>query len=100
MQTTEITWLRPGTRDALSRVMMHKLLPLTALALGLSGGAAFADRGHDHRGGGDSRHSNTNVVVRDHGGGRSNVVVREHGGGRGNTVVVREHNDYRGGYRG
>jgi hypothetical protein len=80
--------------------MMHKLLPLTALALGLSSGAAFADRGHDsHRGDshrGDS-HRNT-VVVRDHGGNRGgNVVVRDHGGYRGNTVVVRDHGGYRGG---
>jgi hypothetical protein len=105
--------------------MMHKVLPLTALVLGLSGGAAFADRG-DHRGdshrGGDSHRST--VVVRDHGGNRGNVVVRDnghrggnvvvrdnghrggnvvvrdHGGYRGNTVVVRDHNGYRGGYRG
>jgi hypothetical protein len=76
--------------------MMHKVLPLTALALGLSSGAAFADRGHDHRGG-DSHRST--VVVRDHGGGRGNVVVRDHGGGRGN-VVVRDNSGYRGGYRG
>jgi hypothetical protein len=73
--------------------MMHKVLPLTVLALGLSGGAAFADRGHDHHG--DSHRST--VVVRDHGGGRGNVVVRDHGGGRGN-VVVRNDGGYRGGY--
>jgi hypothetical protein len=76
--------------------MMLKLLPLTALALGLSSGAAFADRGHggDHRG--DS-HRSGSVVVRDHGGNRGgSVVVRDHGGNRGNTVVVRD----RGGYRG
>jgi hypothetical protein len=74
-------------------MMMHKVLPLTVLALGLSAGAAFADRGHDHRG--DSHRSS--VTVRDHGG-RSNVVIRDHGGGRGN-VVVRDHGGYRGGYR-
>jgi hypothetical protein len=103
--------------------MMHKVLPLTALALGLSSGAAFADRGHDrgdsHRGDshrstvvvrdhGGNRGGNVvvrdrgyrggNVVVRDHGGYRGgNVVVRDHGGYRGNTVVVRDHGNYRGG---
>ena len=84
---------------------MHKVLPLTALALGLSSGAAFADRGHDHHG--DSHRES--VVVRDHGG-RGNVVVRDHGGYRGGNVVVRDngyrgnvvirdHGGYRGGYR-
>ena len=70
---------------------MLKILPITALALGLSSGAAFADRGHggdrgrsEHRG--DNRGGT--VVVRDHGRG-NNVVVRDHG--RGNTVVVRDH---------
>jgi hypothetical protein len=74
--------------------MMLKVLPLTALALGLSSGAAFADRhGGDHRGG-DS-HRGGSVVVRDHGGNRGgSVVVRDRGGyrgNRGNTVVVRDH---------
>ena len=60
---------------------MKKVLPLTALVLGLTGGVALADRGHgDHRG--------------DH---RSGAVVRDHRGSdrsnwRGNTVVVRDSN--------
>ena len=69
------------------------LLPLTALALGLSSGAAFADRGHggDHRGGYEHRGDNRgSVVVRDHGNRGNTVVVRDHGN-RGNTVVVRDH---------
>jgi hypothetical protein len=74
--------------------MMLKVLPLTALALGLSSGAAFADRhGGDRRG--NEHHGSSTVVVRDHGG-RSNVVV--HDRGRGN-VVVRENNGWRGGGR-
>ena len=75
--------------------MMLKLLPLTALALGLSSGVALADhRGGDHRG--DRRavvEHRAPVVVRDHGhdghrGGewRGRTFVREgrgwHGGGR------------------
>jgi hypothetical protein len=75
--------------------MMIKLLPLTALALGLSSGVALADhpRGEyrgDHRVVVEHRGP---VVVRDHG--------REwHGGGewRGRTFV-REGHDYRGGGR-
>ncbi len=75
--------------------MMLKFLPLTALALGLSGGVALADRGGDHRGVSEHRYApQRNVVVRDHhearewrGGGRDTVVVRDHrgwdGGGRG-----------------
>lgn len=61
---------------------MLKVLPLTALILGLSGGAALAD----HRGGfrgGDRRGT---VVVRDH---------HEWRGGGGGRVVVREHGDWR-----
>jgi hypothetical protein len=69
--------------------MMLKVLPLTALALGLSSGAAFADRGGDHRGG-DHR-ATAAVAVRDHGG-RSNVVVQDRG--RGNAFV-RDHRDVR-----
>src|SRR6185436_16451657 len=67
--------------------MMLKILPLTALALGLSSGAAFADRGHggDHRGRSEHRG--------DRGG---SVVVRDNC--RGNTVVVRDHRDH--GWRG
>ena len=89
-------------------MLFRSVLPLTALALGLSSGAAFADhRDHDR---GDSHRNNT-VVVRDHGGRGDvvvherggyrggNVVVRDHGGFRGNTVVVRDHGDFRGGNR-
>lgn len=90
-----------------------KLIPLTALALGLSSGAALADRhGGDHRSsGGDHRaavvehrapaavrdhrdwHGGGNVVVR--GGGdwhRGGVVARDgwHGGGR--VIVNRGYN--------
>jgi hypothetical protein len=64
-------------------VMMLKVLPLTALILGLSSGAALADHRHDQRG---PDHRAT-TVVRDHRGG-GNVVVRDH-----NT-----YNTYRGGY--
>jgi hypothetical protein len=71
--------------------MMRKLIPLTALVLGLSGGVALADR--DHGRGGDHNRGNT-----------SRVVVRSDNH-RGNTVVVRDHrgdNHNRGndGYRG
>ena len=83
---------------------MLKVLPLTALALGLSSGAAFADRGHgDHRGGVEHRNG---AVVRDHRGDsrgsdhnfRGNVVVRDHGNFRGN-VVVRDRGNFHGGGR-
>ncbi|HZJ66527.1 MAG TPA: hypothetical protein VFD36_23630 [Kofleriaceae bacterium] len=80
--------------------MMLKVLPLTALALGLSSGAAFADRGHggDHRGGYEHRGDNRgSVVVRDHGNRGNTVVVRDHWRGN-NNVVIRDHG-YRGGYR-
>lgn len=68
---------------------MKKLIPITALVLGLTGGVAAADRGHDH----DRRGGTT--VVREHG--RGNVVVREnvrinHGGSR---VIVRNDNYHR-----
>lgn len=79
---------------------MKKLIPLTALALGLTGGVALADRDHgnsrgatvEHRG--NSNHGTT--VVRDHGN-RGNwnhgstVVVRDHGNRNwngGNRVIV------------
>lgn len=71
---------------------MKKLIPLTALVLGLTGGVALADRGHDH---GHDRGGTT--VVREHG--RGNVVFREnnnyrinHGGSR---VIVRNDNYHR-----
>jgi len=82
--------------------MMIKLLPLTALVLGLSSGVALADRHEgDHRSnGGDHRAvvDHRGEAVRDH---RSNtVVVRESGGWRGHgggNVIVRS-GPYRGGY--
>ena len=63
-------------------VMMLKLLPVTALALGLSGGVALADhgRGGDHRGASGEHRS-----------------APDHGGGRGGEVV-RDHREFRGGY--
>jgi len=79
---------------------MLKYLPLTALALGLSGGVALADRGGDHRG--VSEHRNApqhNVVVRDHRevrevrGGRDRVVVRDRRGWDGDRRFIR--NDVR-----
>ena len=73
---------------------MLKLVPLTALALGLSSGVALADhRGGDHRGG-DHRAvvAHPAPVVRDHG--------REwHGGGERGRTFVREGREYRGGGR-
>jgi hypothetical protein len=96
--------------DALSEVMMLKILPLTALALGLSSGVALADhRGGEYRGGprmaGDHRVAVEHRAapgVRDHREFRGGAVVRGgewrgrtfvnggrdwHGGGR---VIVRE----------
>jgi hypothetical protein len=92
-----------GTPDALYPVMMMKILPLTALALGLSSGVALADRGHGDQRGNDHRGS---VVVRDHrgGGGDSHrgttTVVQRGGGYNNNRVVVREprYVGYHGGY--
>ena len=108
----EITRPDRGTPGALSRGMMLKLLPLTALALGLSSGVALADlsRGEyrgDHRG--FVEHRSAPVVIRAHGRDyghewRGGGVVRgggewrgrgivKHGGGR---VIIRE--PYRHGY--
>lgn len=74
---------------------MLKLLPLTALALGLSSGVALADHhGGEYRG--DHR-----VVVRDHGRGgewHGGAVVRGGGEWRGRTFV-REGRDWHGGGR-
>ncbi len=75
---------------------MKKLIPLTALALGLTGGVALADRDHgsrsasvEHRG--NSNHGTT-TVVRDHG----NAYRGNGNWNHGNTVVVRDnHNGYR-----
>lgn len=86
---------------------MLKLLPFTALALGLSSGVALADHHGDHRGG-DRRavvehRSAPQVVVRDHrdvrgGDWHRGAVVREgrpyYGGG--SRVVIR--GDHRGYY--
>jgi hypothetical protein len=86
---------------------MTKLLPLTALALGLSSGVALADRsggfhGGDHRGP-DHRavtveHRAPAPAARDHRSGT--VVVRDnhdwHGGGR--VIVNRGYGNYNRGY--
>jgi len=73
---------------------MRNIITLAALAMGLStGGVAMADRFH---GGG---HQGGTTVVRDHRGGGD---YHPNWNGGGNRVVVREHNNYRGGnyYRG
>ena len=73
-----------GTPDALSRVMMLKLFPLTALVLGLSSGVALADRHGDNRGV-TVEHRAAPTVVRDHREFHNNaIVVRDRGGYRGN----------------
>jgi hypothetical protein len=81
---------------------MMKLIPLTALALGLSSGVALADRhGGDHRSfGGDHRAAviehRAPAEVRDHRGGNvvfrggGNVVVRGGGDWHRGGVVVRD----------
>jgi hypothetical protein len=72
--------------------MMLKLLPLTALALGLSSGVALADHhGGEHRGDHRVVVEHRAPVVRDH---------RAYGGGewRG-RAVVREGREWRGGSR-
>jgi hypothetical protein len=74
--------------------MTLKLLPLTALILGLTGGVALADRdngrGGDHGRSGDHRgrdHRGGDYRGGDHrGGGDRRVVVRDHG---------RDHRDHR-----
>lgn len=83
--------------------MMRKLIPVTALVLGLSGGVALADRDHgrgDH-GRGDHRSAHVerreaprHVVDRGHNGG----FVRDHRDNRGwdrGRVVVRNDHNYR-----
>ena len=74
--------------------MMLKLVPLTALVLGLSGGVAAADhgRGGDHRGASVEHRSAPQAHATFHGGGGAPF----HGGGE---VVVRDHGG-RGGYGG
>jgi hypothetical protein len=80
--------------------MMLKFLPLTALALGLSGGVALADhrggdnRGGDHRGASVEHRAAPQAHVT-HGGG--NVVIRDRGGHAGGNVVIRDRGGY-GGY--
>jgi hypothetical protein len=59
--------------------MMLKLIPLTALALGLSSGVALADRHGDHRGAVESRGSS-----------RPSVVVNDHRGYHNDSIVVRD----------
>src|SRR5215468_6164227 len=86
--------------DALSEVMMLKLLPLTALTLGLSSGVALADHhGGEYRGDHRVAVEHRAPVVRDHGrewhGG---AVVRGGGEWRGRTFV-RDGREWRGGGR-
>ena len=91
-------------------VMMLKLIPLTALALGLSSGAALADRQFDHRGAVEHREAPRSTIVHERGGGNWHngaIIAHDHdhdrgrgwnggwnGGGR---VVVR--GGYDGSYR-
>lgn len=89
---------------------MLKLIPFTAVALGLSSGVALADRhGGDHRAvGGDHRavrgddraweHRGVPQVVRDHRDGHGGAVVRGGGEWHGGAVV-RDGRDWRGGSR-
>ena len=93
--------------DALPRDMMLKFLPLTALALGLSGGVALADRGGDHRGASEHRFApQHNAVVRDHrevrdfrGGGRDTIAIRDHRGWEGGRGYYHNEVRFRGGER-
>jgi hypothetical protein len=80
--------------------MMLKLLPLTALALGLSSGVALADhRGGESRGDHRAVVEHRGAVVRDHGREwHGNAVVRGGGEWRGRTFV-RGGGDWRGGGR-
>lgn len=76
---------------------MRKLLPLTALALGLSSGVALADHHHGDVRGAIAVRRVGPPVVRDHRDGHSGrTVVRDrrdwHGGGR---VIVRTDPSYR-----
>jgi hypothetical protein len=72
---------------------MMKLLPLTALALGLSSGVALADRSGGFHGG-DHRGSDHRAVTVEH---RAPApAVRDH---RSGTVVVRDNHDWHGGGR-
>jgi hypothetical protein len=89
-----------GTPDALPTIMMRKIIPLTALVLGLSGGVALADRDH---GRGGERHSapQNHVVVRGDHHASGAVVVRDHRGGyNGYRGGYNGYNGYRGGYNG
>jgi hypothetical protein len=88
---------------------MKKLIPLTALALGLTGGVALADRDHGSRGANVEHRGNWNhgTVVRDHGdrgnwNHGSTVVVRDHGNRNwnGGSRVVINNGRYGHGYSG
>ena len=67
---------------------MSKLLPLTALALGLSSGVALADRHGDHRG-----------ATVEHRAAPQHTVVRERGNWHNGAVVVRDRRDWHGSSR-
>ncbi len=87
---------------------MRRIIGLTALALALSGGAAFADRGHGgHGGGGGGRVAHEGGArVADHrsyGGGHAFEGRRVYGGGggyHGGGAYYRGGSYYRGGYGG
>jgi len=70
--------------------MMLKVVSLTALALGLSGGVALADHGR----GGDHR----SVVVERRAAPQSRAIIRDHHEWRGGNVV-RDHRGWDGGGR-
>jgi hypothetical protein len=79
--------------------MMLKVLSLTALVLGLSGGVALADhgRGGDHRSGFVERRAapQSRAIIRDHHEWRGGNVVREHRGwNNGGRVIVRNEPRY------
>jgi len=90
-------------RDALPIPMMRKLIPVTALVLGLSGGVALADRDHgrgDHgRGDNRSAHVERREAPRhfDHGHNNGGFVRdhRDHRGWDRGRVVVRNDHSYR-----
>ena len=72
--------------------MMLKVVSLTALVLGLSGGVALADHGR----GGDHR-SQSRAIIRDHHerrGGGGNVVRDHRGWDRGGRMIVRNEPRY------
>lgn len=77
---------------------MLKALPITAIALGLSGGVAFADHDHrnDHRGTVTVRDHRGGYVAQNHGDWHRGNVVRDRGWRGGGTVVVRDRGYYGG----